>query len=260
MSSFDRGLRWVAVEPPGDQEPPALAPVVPGGVETYATPPVDEVAAWKATLAARVREAYFRERRRQMRLTEGRTTTYGEGHVPEWDGGRNPTSGYNKQPIWPKIVDFLLSHGITAIDQYVTVALEFHTKARPPDLMRDVAVVRFRRTVDESDDRLVELFRSDTNIYQSAIMRTSAWFPDLTEQQVWEHALGNHMFELSPLFRYSVAVSESYKGIAEQMRQLALEQLLGNIEGYKRSWAGAIPEELINAAETLLPPLKGPTQ
>lgn len=207
---------------------------------------------------AYVRELYC-DAVRRFQWNRGSSSSYGDTPMPKWDGGED-NFGVNHQPIWPKLVDFYLAQNLdpaAVIESIFHLAISqgFTRAPKPPDMLGPKAMAAFNMVKQRLIDQQTATLAAD----QESLMtwtwhfRTYCSFP---EDKARRTALMSGRSELSPLFRYIMALKYGYEDVCNEYRRPALYTYIWNkvlLEG----WRKIIPPELDKEAEEFRASLKG---
>jgi hypothetical protein len=225
--------------PPEEAEPKPEKPVLN---------PIQDMA-WRLC-AANTREARWR----QMRVNQRNTR-------------RNLRPAYTVKARWHDIARIVISEGIDNPERFIHAQFLYsgkHGKEDPASRqlkmtyvanLRDEELVDHFRKYDAKADVWLEQDLQSCGLRFSVFMGDAELlFPGRTDQELWKIVLRNKMYDLSPLFRYALAVSEGFMGLATEFHDEALEQLLADPMGYSRTWSKVLPQALMAEVETILTP------
>ena len=202
-------------------------------------------------LAARIRHAYIRERRRHQRAVTGKEGKYGSKAMPKWDGGRDD-EGVNRSSVWLDVARHLLDMKCLSPERFVQAQFVEKRSPQPNMLKSEAAWDRFTRFNSDAMSRLKNEFKSECFVFAAQCQSASTWFPDYDKVALWRFVLKDLEVSLSALFRFCVAVSEDLGDVTAQFHELALREYLQDPDGYARAWGEYIPEVLKKEALNVL--------
>jgi hypothetical protein len=87
--------------------------------------------------------------------------------------------------------------------------------------------------------------------FAMAMLREEDYFPELTARRWLAGALADDTVNLSPLYRYCVAVGENLPKHMKIFKSMALRQYVVAQDLYDEVWGGWIPEHLKDEADAL---------
>ena len=208
-------------------------------------------------LASQVRTAYIEERRLWEAHKHPETGEDSRPYVPGpyWDGGKNRLTGKARPPYWPRVVKFLVENGIQDFRGYI--AAQFAARnvmgpvATPKNLVGEKALriwSKWKKGKKERAASISSRFNCQKQILRCALVAQHEDLPDLSPEQIRQDVLLDTDLELSPLFRYCLAVSEGEARIAKLYETAAMAEFLSNDEAYCRVWREWIPEHFKDRA------------
>jgi len=246
VPKFDRRFRGVQAASAAKYATPRLPEDATAPVE-----PVKDENSLQAQLAARLRAAYIRERRRWIRAVTGKDSKYGSKSMPRWDGGRDDDGACHKS-VWLDIARHLLDMKCLSPERFVQAQFVEKQPPMPPMLKSEAAWKRFTDFNGDATARLKSEFKAECIAFELAQQEATTWFPEYDKKDVWRFVLRDTQSQLSALFRFCVALSEHLGDIAEQFQELALLDYLQDPQGYEQVWGTKIPDSLKEDAKDIL--------
>ena len=188
----------------------------------------------------RVRSAYVRARRRALKLKDGRES--------KWDGGTD-NAGRKHKPVWEKIAAWLEDHEIADWDAYMAAQFVNGRLRQPTELCTPKAIERYKEFIAASAAMVAQRLKGDTLRFRDAVDDARFSHPDEDKRTLWYLALTSQLADLSPLFRYCLAVSESWDALASEFQGDAVAQFQRHPVLYRQHWATVIPADFYQLAE-----------
>lgn len=196
-----------------------------------------------------VRAAYVRYMRVFLTTRGMDASTYGSSRLP-YDGGSSPYSK-PKSPAWPHLAQVLHDLGASASSY-----MKFHFSRKmihaptPYQLASFKAVEEYRQRglpLEVSDVKY--RLSTDVNEFKYWATRNKRLFSD--DRLLWRCVLLDVTSgqNISPLFRYLIAMSLDMKEVADQWRPEANLQYLGNRYLYDNIWSKLIRPGYIQVSE-----------
>lgn len=199
-----------------------------------------------ASVAAEIRAAYVRE----YKIAKPWGRTYGDAHMPQWDGGTN-RAGDNKQAIWPKIAVLLISRGADPVT-FVHAQFFLHAGGQPPKpnyLLRAEAWANYARHAEVMVKDLRDALKRQQLMYQTRLAEMDRFIRLTPAERVINTLCDEHNWEGSPLFRYTQAVAADLPKVAAYFYDRAFVQYVFQQAAYDTAWAEfPIPAPLRAAA------------
>jgi hypothetical protein len=207
-------------------------------------------------LHERIREAYVQERRIFEYRVSGAISTYGNKHIPKWDGTDHAVRdryGRNYKPVWPKIAQFAFKAGVDPIELIKSRFRETRGP-RPPEptdcmckaalelcLLSDISVDETNRNLYQ----MIEVFQTEVE-NRSVYIERYGW----SAFQVVESVVKDLTLNLNPLYRYYLARVNGLDLLADQHRDAAIVEYMRHPKAYDCSdWVKVIPSEIVNQAK-----------
>lgn len=122
----------------------------------------------------------------------------------------------------------------------------------PNGFDNEAAVQRYTRYAARADQALQTELESNTKQFQFGVFETAMAYPQRNTKQIWDLVLRNKVYDMSPLFRFSVSIAEKLFEVAGIYRDEAVQQLLTDPAGYMRTWGKLIPDKLKQDVELIL--------
>jgi len=217
--------------------------------ERFAVNPAEAVQDPIEEFAARVREAYVSRRRALVSTLEGVPSTYGMQRMPKWDGGED-SSGRRHTSIWVRIALMLLEANCFDAEGYVNFVMEGGVLVEPNWLLSRQRLRNYMINLVGTKSQRQREYAAELEQFVAAVNTTRCWFPDKTDQELWEHVLlSQPRWHLSALFCYATALSFGARYIADIYEDLALKQFMQDPNGYVTGWGEQLPEEIVQRAE-----------
>ena len=196
-------------------------------------------------MAQRCRDAYIHERR-QRDLMFSSKTGYTKPHV-RWDGGEDVKNEKVYEPIWPKIANFMIKHGLSpehCIHIRFQQVMDVSSKPPYPNQIANMQYLEAYQTgyLEKLADSLQGMLQ-----YEKTCCKT---FISLAEEEtpkrgkpLWRFVLVDESIPLSPLFRYCLARSEDIADVAENYEIPAMSQFMTAYDEYDKVWGAWIPTD-----------------
>lgn len=164
------------------------------------------------------------------------------------------------KPYWHTLAKKLMLLGITNPERFIhtqymysiMTALSLSDAPISNSFEHPTAIDRFQQYNARAEFYLTQELKSAILTFECTINEVSVSFPEKTDKELWKYVLINRMYELPPLFRYSVGVSEAIQEVIQIFHNEALQQLLSDPIGYVATWKGVIPEALKQEASGIL--------
>jgi hypothetical protein len=192
-------------------------------------------------LAAQVRRLYIMERRRYEQMTTGRASNYSPG--PWWDGGET-RRGTRRESIWPRVASFILRNHLdpaTFISRQFITGKSVNPAPMPNQLLTKRAIENYELHGKDSQRLLEVSFETQKQALQQAILGVQQMAPTMHTEDVQAHVLLNGQYNLSPLFRYCLALAEGHPTIAKRYCENAILQYMQQPGDYDVVWGKWIP-------------------
>ena len=186
--------RMYGVPDPRDASGPA--PTISPTTDT-----TDDNAEWSP-----IREAYVVARRDALERKTGRPSAYGTGRIPKWDGGTDSV-GRRHKPIWPKVAKYLASKDGVDIPTFMAAQFVDGRLRKPTELYAASAWKRYEEYIAASAALVAQKLKGDTIRFKQAVADAAFHTSGEDKKTLWYLALSNPLAQLSPLFRYCVAIS-----------------------------------------------------
>lgn len=192
-------------------------------------------------LVGHVKELYGRHKSLAM-SRQGRGT-----YKPNW-------KELNKQTNWDRIVDFFVEHGLN-IDRCLWARFrlaesEAKDSVFPNTLIAEKYLKVYQQVCRTLPEELAIDLHTQRSLCRTYLLTTASQY-QLGEDEL-RFTLLSRSLDLSPLFRYCLAVSEQLHDVARRYSRRALEQYLLARTEYDSAWAGWIPEKLSRKADQII--------
>lgn len=238
---------------------PTGFPIDPAKVVKVTPPPaveVDRILAW------RVKACYTQERGRWESFRSGATVAY---RPPKAYDGRRPVTVDGelevvpaRASVWQALVDWCQRQEINP-EEYVRIsfaALPMTTSAPEPDQLKSA---KYRNKWAELSGNIEEILRQKlasekTTAAQNFVLRRRV-YRETHAFALW-CVLTDASLELSPLFRYCVAVDTNTaktREIAQTFFAEAVIQFECYRAAYQTAWAAVLPKEFATQAKRAYP-------
>ncbi len=215
--------------PPAHRFEPSARTIADANIEQWMQAETDEF----QQLTKRIRASYFLI---YNYFNNEADSQYGAQPIPQWDGGQS--KGKIFRPIWTKIAQQLLRHGITNVERFIysQFASRPNKKIFPTHLLTQRALDYYSEFDKFADAELEMRLRAD-------MCRFKEQFQQLGRENL-DRILLDPNNDISPLFRYIVAKTESRSAILPKLKTLAKIQFGLDPVGYSRVWGRFVPSEL----------------
>jgi len=183
--------------------------------------------------------------------------TYGNKHMPQWDGGLTAMGTYRK-PVWPAVAQTLL---VESADPYLYMAAQFtENKAthqiRPNQLSGPQAIARWRDYQANAPERLRQQRVRELASVESHVLPYTQ--KGLSFERAMALALGNTTTNCAtPLLRHSLADRAGLLDVARFFYDAALLQYLFQQAPYDAAWGDILSVSLCQAGRDLKQRLLG---
>jgi hypothetical protein len=201
-------------------------------------------------LAVEIRHIWVEERRNHELRTTGVESGWGRKLMARWDGGKL-SNGTVCASIWVKIARFCVEHNVhpRLLVRAIFEAKGNGTSPNPDEAQTSRALSLYHGFLTpyqlEQRVRILQLeFDSERSCLTTEVAvqkRFGAPRPDL---EVWRDSLSAPHLELSPLFRYCVAVNQGWDDIAAAYYEGASVQYNRWPDLYDKVWQQYIPATL----------------
>lgn len=183
-------------------------------------------------LAELIRKVYWEERARFRKKFDPNAAHVGPHEVPCWDGGED-SRGVRHKPVWPKIAAYFLQQqlpveltiraffdGVLGTDppkpnMLLSVRLPAQVAAHPAEVM-----AKLRRAYD-SDKSQAQVFYANQRRFTS-----------LSDEQIARLTIYTSDAEMSPLFRYSLALTSGNTDLAHDYVEFGFRQYQNYPDAY----------------------------
>lgn len=197
-----------------------------------------------------LRDAYVLAVRRMYERSTGgpvvgRPSLYNSS--PKWDGGYDSRSRRMFVPVWPGIVAKADAKGFDPLYllRHLFEATNGPTVPTPHQIVSDANVSRAIERGPHEKARAEQAASAELAVFKSAIWANRRSCTDPNPAAPVRTALNDMGRDLSPLFRYCMAVATGHADIATRWRGTALSQLANMPEAYLKTWAHLLPQELV---------------
>jgi hypothetical protein len=193
-------------------------------------------------LAEAIRDMYWEERIRYEGQATGRFGKAGDHHAVRWDGGED-VYGRRYEPIWPKIAKRLIKDFISPERAIRAVFMTAHGTSAP--LPNVLLGKNLARTVEVTAENRFEEIKRQANVeVEYAKTHIILLMSSYTETQSQRLAIVSSEIQLTPLFRFCLAVKFGHFDLAEKYRERAFNQFINDAECYRQIFQdGFIPAE-----------------
>lgn len=196
--------------------------------------------------AQKLRTAWITAMRRHHERISGKASRY-DSDV-QWDGGFKTSSRRTYQPVWGKLVDRADDLGFDAI-YLVRVLFDSITGINAPTPHAIVGaenVQRAKRRAPEEETAVMVSADAESAVFRSSLWAAKRTILDPDPRAPTRHVLNDMGRDLSPLFRYSMALAAGYTDIADRWRGSAMDQFAQTPTAYLKFWAHLLPPELLD--------------
>ena len=200
---------------------------------------VDRVSA----LAKRLRDAQYRQRAQQdiCYKNEDRNLVY---------TGPRPNKVSMKQ--WQGVAKKLVAANVTNAERFIFSQGTSGYARFANQLGNAASLLKFDIYDKQAERFLTQDWKSQALVFESGAMDVAQSYPNWPTRRTWDFALRSSTLELSPLFRYCIAVSERLYETAALFRDEALYQLLTDPIGYGSVWRDYISQKLLDEASAII--------
>jgi hypothetical protein len=201
-------------------------------------------------LAGLIRHRYCDEYRRYEDKFNARTgSTYGSRPLPQWDGG---TTNYGRRcrPIWPKIANFFLQHGI---DYQLLIREYFNRRIggvppAPTFFLSDKAVALHAVAAKRQLADMILSARTENELAKTRFWCSKMEHEGVPDDVLWKRVALDPSADLSPLFRYCLAHRVGALDVAALYKKRAFWQYLRSPRLHDEAMGPVIPKELRDEA------------
>lgn len=174
-----------------------------------------------------------------------------------------PHRQWDDRNTWVKSAQFAAKHGVMFL-KFIAFIVTVYRPARPNLMCSEKVLKRF--LAEDPGEQALEVqnlavfFRAQQAIVRQAVAHYQTdenlqpREEPLSRRAIQLGILVNDRWELCPLFRYCLAVSENFPKRIKQLHMSALAQYLENMEGYDAAWRGWLPESLCETARRMCSP------
>jgi hypothetical protein len=201
-------------------------------------------------MANGVRTYYILEYRRHVESRQpGEPCTYGMNPLPKWDGGIDADGRVYDQPVWPKIVSFAVSNGISPL-LLVRGTFRAWKSDYPPWPNQFITPLALRRARLMADPPAVfgENLKMEDHRFKAAVT-VHQLYHKMDVDAAARRALHDPMTELTALYRYCVGTLGGADDVAGRFRREAFQMYVFDRAAYDKTWGDRIPDELRAAAD-----------
>jgi len=199
-----------------------------------------------ARTAALVREAYITHYRMVCQRPD-----YGKYGCGTWDGGED-AYGVRRPPVWEKIAEFILEHGVDPMQFVRSQFVCGNTRAapRPNTLYSPEALARYKKYTPDAEVRARRKLETGARSVvgqAEMIVETLGW----DRRAAMLNALQDTLtVQASPLVRFCLAAREGFEDLKQALRRDALMEYVCETDALDRTWGELIPAELRELART----------
>ena len=226
-------------------------------IPTVTGPPAHAVRAWL------VKVAYVQERSRWESFKDGATVTY---RPPRSYDGKKPVTidgevemAPGKDSVWQRIVDWCDNRGIPP-EQYIRAVfsdlpIDRKCAPDPPQILGPVYEDKWKKVSAKVPDRLAAALASEKALARTHLIVNQSLHGD-TAEFAQRLVLADGNLDLSPLFRYCLAMSIGTKVMRKLARKFQAEAVLQfecYPQHYEKVWAKMLPDGFSAMAKRLYP-------
>jgi hypothetical protein len=164
-----------------------------------------------------------------------------------WDGGYDPSSRRNYRPVWPRIAERIMDVGLDPVDA-VKVLFDFwpnESSPTPNDIATEENILRTKNRKKTEAINVATAIKTQTEVFRSALWSSSVTNKDPDPTAPVRYVLNCLGFDLSPLFRYCIALSGGYSEQAARWHRAAAAQFEENPEAYVQYWKTLLPAHML---------------
>lgn len=186
------------------------------------------------------RLAYVHERKRRCSLPAQQENI---SIHPRWDGGYS--DGKPKKSYWIGIAEFMLRHKLNPHATYETFFREKGLWGPPPPpalVCTTTLLPEYEEATANINTIVRNQLKADTGFATTRIIVQQSLGSDKRSSVLF--VLAQEHLPISPLLRYSLAVSEGVPEFALRFRDAALKQFCRYPAEYARVWEDVLPLEL----------------
>jgi hypothetical protein len=201
-------------------------------------------------IADSCRNAYIAERTAfeisKNRLLADRKPPYKYSPPIRFDGGED-SDGKTFSPVWPKIAQFMVRHGL---DPRTCIRKRFEkSMGYNPPWPNQIAVASYLdlyRGISEvlTEEEVALGFRLDKEYCRIAATDGRYDRKDKSSEWKWKAILLDFTLSISPLMRYCLAKELKLESVAAQLEMRAVSQYVKAPNAYNKVWGKAITDEL----------------
>jgi hypothetical protein len=175
-------------------------------------------------LAVQIREVYWRERARFRKKFDPSVSGSGAPDVPRWDGGTD-ANGRRHKPVWPKIAAYFLQKHLP-VEGTIRAFFDnvLGSEPPPPNLLLGVKipalVAAHPAEVMAKLQRAYDSDRSQAKVFFANTRR----FTSLSDEQIARLTIYTSDAVISPLFRYSLALTSGNTDLAHDYVEEGFQQ------------------------------------
>lgn len=188
----------------------------------------------------------------QYRMATG-ATSYGEDHIPQWDGG-DDAYGRHHRCVWPRLAQFFVEHHIDPA-AYIRLQFSFRRGQTPPtpnSLTSARSIEQYRDFSKADVARQRDEWARQCVMFVSEIEITRLSYPNEPPDRLAALTLiGPGFRTASPLFKYCLAMRGSMADVAAVYKMDALMQYVFQRQQINEAIGADIPESLRAEADSL---------
>jgi hypothetical protein len=208
----------------------------------------------------RLRRVYYRNRRRYYAIL-GKKDHHAieQKRVPQWDGGHDKANNRTyASSAWAPLLQFITNNQCYNFEGYITAQFQMNAAdnkywriQEPKHFYNDSAFMNYREYVKDVERSFPKTLITQCNIFDAQQLDTQERMPELSYLECWQHILDNTANDLTPLFRYCVAIAENFTA-SKELELAAFNQLLFDPINYQTYWKTILPAICLQSVSKLL--------
>jgi len=180
-------------------------------------------------LAGRLRIAYFRKYDERVLATRGRSSNHTVKDLKKW------------RPI----ATALIQHQPCNPEAFIASRFAGDRLPLVRELLDGYALIEYRAFCEEAEAVYRTRWTNSLAVVADNVFMSQERLPHMSKEALERDALNNLGTPLAATFRCCFAAERGWHDIALRFRELAMEEMLADPNGYSRAWEGHIPAEFL---------------
>jgi len=168
------------------------------------------------------------------------------------DRGRTSNHTVKTMEKWRPLAEMLVRTPLCNPEAFMAYHFSGVKMPQVRNVMADTVMTDFQQFCRDA----AAMYRTQLEIDIAALrfdsrQRLASW-PEMSEEEAVRESLVDLTVKMTALFRYCAAAERGWTDIADKFHTLAMEELLVDPDGYKRTWGASLPQSLLEEADAQL--------